>query len=119
MSIEMVMKAIESGEVNDLLAGFRELVKEFYTPQLKASITEVLTKDMPAVLEELSSNFNKAQDIDLPETDRLLNSLAEVKFRRYKRYVDAGFSEDQAIQILIADQKSYESLTHVLVSNEN
>ena len=95
--------------VTDLSPDLKKAVKASVDKQFKANVenrgvnsavSNALRKDaMGPALQNL--NAVQAATIAMPELGVALSKNAELLFKTYRAFVDAGFSEEQAFQIVL------------------
>lgn len=98
---------------NELSPDLTKAVKESVDRQFKASIenrsvnsavSSVLTKDaLGPALKKL--NAVQTATVAMPELSTALDKNAELLFKTFRAFVDAGFTDDQAFQIVLTQMK--------------
>lgn len=100
-------------KVSELDAETRGAIKESVDRQFRAQIQNrsvnnavsgVLTKD---ALRPALQKLNLVQDatVAMPELSNALGKNAELLFKTYRAFVDAGFSEEQAFQVILTQMQ--------------
>ena len=102
-------KKVAQDLVTDLSPDLKKAVKASVDKQFKANVenrgvnsavSNALRKDaMGPALQNL--NAVQAATIAMPELGVALSKNAELLFKTYRAFVDAGFSEEQAFQIVL------------------
>ena len=100
-------------KVTELSPDLKKAVKESVDRQFKASVenrgvnsavSSVFSKDALApALKKL--NDVQAATVAMPELDTALSKNAELLFKTFKAFVDAGFTDDQAFKIILTQMQ--------------